>query len=115
MEAFSCGDEMNRNTIEKLKGMLSSTDLFHDLADFFKVFSDPTRVKILYALTLTELCVCDISSVIDANQSAVSHQLRFLKQMRVVNAKREGKTICYSLNDEHIKQLLDLGISHVKE
>lgn len=90
-------------------------ELLYDLADLFKVFSDTTRIKILYALMVRDLCVADISEAIGATQSAVSHQLRTLKQSRLVRAKRDGKNVIYSLSDDHVATMLAQGMDHVCE
>ena len=86
-----------------------------DLAEFFKVFADSTRIKILYALSGGELCVCDIWQSLGMTQSAVSHQLRILKQMHLVKYRKEGKTVYYSLDDDHIQSILEAGLEHVME
>ena len=86
-----------------------------NLADLFKVFGDPTRIRILYALSAQELCVCDIAEILQMTQSAISHQLRVLKQMHLVKFRREGKTVFYSLADDHVYTILNQGIEHVKE
>ncbi len=85
------------------------------MADFFKIFSDSTRIKILYALLKSELCVCDLAQVLNMSQSAISHQLRTLKQMDLVRNRREGKTIFYSLADDHITTILSQGMEHIEE
>ena len=90
-------------------------ELLYDLADLFKVFSDTTRIKILYALMAGEMRVADIAEVVGATQSAVSHQLRILKQSRLVRAKRDGKSVLYSLSDGHVYTMLAQGMSHVCE
>ena len=90
-------------------------ELLYDLADFFKTFGDTTRVKILYALMEQDLCVADLAEAIGATQSAVSHQLRTLKQSRLVRAKREGKNVVYSLSDDHVHSILDQGMTHICE
>ena len=87
----------------------------YDLAEFFKVFGDTTRIKILYALRNSEMCVCDIASALQMTQSAISHQLRILKQMDLVKSRREGKTIFYALADDHIETILDMGLEHINE
>ena len=84
-----------------------------DLADFFKIFADTTRIKILYVLSKHEMCVCDISQLLKTSQSAISHQLRTLKQMKLVKNRREGKTIFYSLSDDHIKSIISQGLEHI--
>ena len=85
------------------------------IADLFKGFADTTRVRILYALTGGELCVTDISQQVELSQSAVSHQLRLLKQMQLIRFRREGKNILYSLADDHVKTILEMGLEHVLE
>ena len=90
-------------------------ELLYDLADFFKTFGDTTRVKTLYALMEQDLCVADLAKAIGATQSAVSHQLRTLKQSRLVRAKREGKNVVYSLSDDHVHSILDQGMTHICE
>ena len=85
----------------------------YDLADLFKVFGDSTRIKILYALFESEMCVCDISNLLDMTQSAISHQLRVLKQARLVKFRKEGKVVYYSLDDEHIKNIFEQGFEHI--
>lgn len=90
-------------------------ELLYDLADLFKVFGDTTRIKILYALMGQELCVADITELIGATQSAVSHQLRTLKQARLVKFQRDGKNVIYSLSDDHVYTMLAQGMSHICE
>jgi ArsR family transcriptional regulator len=87
----------------------------YDLADLFKLFSDSTRLGILWALSESEMCVCDLCALLKMKQPAVSHQLKNLKQSRVVKARRDGKVIYYSLDDDHIRRLLNLGMEHVRE
>lgn len=86
-----------------------------DLAEFFKVFGDETRLKILYVLLSSEMCVYDIAAVLGMSQSAISHQLRVLKQMDLVKNRREGKTVFYSLADDHIVMILSQGLDHIEE
>jgi ArsR family transcriptional regulator len=90
-------------------------EYLYDLAELFKVFGDTTRIKILYALFASEMCVCDIASLINMTQSAVSHQLRVLKQARLVKYRKDGKVVYYSLDDEHIKHIFDQGLMHITE
>lgn len=94
--------------------MPSDIDL-QALADLYKVFGDATRMAILWALSESELCVCDICALLQMKQPAVSHQLKNLKQARVVKSRRDGKVIFYSLDDSHIRQLLQMGMAHVSE
>ena len=90
-------------------------EILYDLADLFKVFSDTTRIKILFALMDKDLCVADIAETIGASQSAVSHQLRILKQARLVKFQREGKNVIYALSDDHVHTMLDQGMTHICE
>ena len=94
--------------------MPEAVDLY-ELADLFKLFGDSTRMAILWALSESEMCVCDLCALLNMKQPAVSHQLKNLKQARVVKARRDGKVIYYSLDDEHIRALLNLGMEHVQE
>ena len=91
------------------------TDDLYQLADLFKVFGDPTRLRILYTLSDGELCVCDIADSLSMTQSAISHQLRVLKQMSLVKFRRDGKTIFYSLADSHVATIMNQGLEHVTE
>lgn len=96
------------------KNLLDDSTLFN-LAEFFKIFGDSTRIKILYILVQEEMCVCDIAMVLKISQSAVSHQLRLLKNYRLVSNRKEGKIVYYTLNDAHISKILKMGHNHVKE
>ena len=87
----------------------------HNLADFFKIFSDKSRLGILWALAESEMCVCDLCALLDMKQSAASHQLKTLRQMRVVKNRRDGKVVYYSLADDHIRKVLDVAMEHVEE
>lgn len=100
---------------KKMEQQMPPEEIIYDLADLFKVFSDMTRVRILYALSCQELCVYDIAAVLDMSQSAISHQLRVLKQAKLVKYRREGKTVFYSLADRHIHTILNQGSEHVQE
>ena len=103
------------DVVDKVNESMPDEEPLYDLADFFKVFADSTRIKILYALLQTEMCVCDIANVLNASQSAISHQLRLLKQMKLVKFRRVGKTIFYSLSDNHIENILNQGMEHIGE
>ncbi|MBQ8108611.1 MAG: helix-turn-helix transcriptional regulator [Clostridia bacterium] len=87
----------------------------YDLAELFKVFGDSTRIRILYVLFESELCVCDIAELLGMSQSAISHQLRVLKQARLVRARREGKTVFYFLADDHVRTIIGQGMEHITE
>lgn len=99
---------------EVMSEMPGDEDLY-DLAELFKVFGDTTRIKILYALFEAELCVCDIAQLLSLTQSAVSHQLRVLKNARLVKPRRDGKTVFYSLADDHVRKVIAQGMEHIKE
>lgn len=106
---------MHQEAIDLAKKYMPESNVLASMADFFKVFGDPTRIKILTALTETELCVCDIAFILGMTQSAISHQLRVLKQAKLVKSRKEGKVVYYMLDDEHVKQIIDLGTVHVVE
>ena len=106
---------MTEETSEAIDQQLPPDEIVEDLADLYKVFGDMTRIRILYALSCSELCVYDIATVLGMSQSAISHQLRVLKQAKLVKYRREGKTIFYSLADGHIHTILNHGLEHVQE
>ena len=101
--------------VERVVHEMPPEEDLYDLADFFKVFADTTRIKILYVLLKQEMCVCDIAQTLEMTQSAISHQLRILKQMDLVKNRRDGKTIYYSLADNHIVSILSQGMDHINE
>ncbi len=111
-----CQEEMiHQDAVDLVQEKLPPDELLYELAELFKMFGDSTRVKILYALLESELCVCDIAKLLDVTQSAVSHQLRVLKSGKLVKCRREGKTMFYSLADQHVVGILGLGMEHVEE
>lgn len=101
--------------VNQVNQNMPDEEVLYDLAELFKIFGDSTRVKILYALLEAELCVCDIAKLMDVSQSAVSHQLRVLKGSKLVKFRREGKTLYYSLADEHVFRILSQGMEHILE
>jgi DNA-binding transcriptional ArsR family regulator len=101
--------------LSTIEGYIPEQELLHKLAGFFGVFSDPTRMKILFVLFHDELCVNDIASVCSMNQSAVSHQLRILKQEHLVRYRKHGKAVYYSLSDDHVKKIVHQGLTHIQE
>ena len=101
--------------VHQIEDGMPAQETIQDLVDFYKVFGDATRIKILYALLQSEACVCAIAEAVGMTQSAVSHQLRTLKQMKLVKNRREGKTIYYSLADSHIQMILNQGMEHIRE
>lgn len=107
--------QVHPDAVERVRELLPRDETLYDLAELFKIFGDSTRVKILYALLESELCVCDIAKLMDVTQSAVSHQLRVLKASKLVKFRREGKTIFYSLADDHVVSILNQGMEHIEE
>lgn len=101
--------------VKAVQRVMVSDEVAAALAETFKVLSDPTRIKILYALSKAELCVCDLSALLGMNESAVSHHLRLLKALKLVKYRREGRMAYYSLDDEHIEKLFQQGLEHVEE
>ena len=101
--------------VQSVRGMLPDDDDLYDLAELFKVFGDSTRIRILFVLFESEMCVCDIATLLQMGQSAISHQLRVLKQMRLVSFRRDRKTVFYKLADAHIQTILAQGMEHISE
>jgi ArsR family transcriptional regulator len=114
MESCNC-NTIHRDVIERVNEALPTDETLYDLAEFFKVFGDSTRIKIICALFESEMCVCDLAALLGITQSAISHQLRTLKAARLVRYRRDGKVVYYSLDDEHIKHIFDEGLRHVTE
>ncbi len=98
------------NTLKKMP----KQNLFDNLAEFFKIIGDPTRTKILFALDQNEMCVCDIANVLGMTKSSISHQLATLKKSGIVKSRRDGKEVYYTLDDEHVKQVFEVGIEHIE-
>ena len=116
-KAIPCCEEplIHTGTVEKVRTQLPPDEQLYDLAELFKIFGHSTRVKILYALLESELCVCDIAKLMEVTQSAVSHQLRVLKNSKLVKFRREGKTVYYTLADSHVIHILAQGMEHICE
>ncbi len=114
VESCSC-QVIHEEIVNKVRSLMPEEEKLYDLAELFKVFGDTTRIKILCALFESEMCVCDIAALLNMNQSAISHQLRVLKQARLVKYRKEGKVVYYSLDDEHVKQVFEVGLMHVNE
>ena len=106
---------IHEDIVNKVKACIPEEETLYDLADLFKIFGDTTRIKILCGLFQAEMCVCDIAALLGMTQSAISHQLRVLKQARLVKYKRQGKVVYYSLDDEHVKSIFDQGLVHISE
>ncbi len=116
MSEYKCDcDIIHDDIISKVREQTPPEEMLYDLAELFKVFGDSTRVRILSALFVSEMCVCDIAKLLGMTQSAISHQLRILKQTRLVKNRKDGKTVYYSLDDEHIKNIFDQGLEHLRE
>ena len=105
----------HEDLVEAAKENMPDEELLYDLAELYKVFGDSTRIRILYVLFEAEMCVCDIAQTLGMTQSAISHQLRVLKQARLVRFRREGKTVFYSLADAHVRTIIDQGLEHISE
>ena len=106
---------IHEDVIQKVKENMPEEDVLYSLGEFFKILGDGTRIKILNALFYSEMCVCDIAALLGMTQSAISHQLRVLKQGRLVKHRKEGKSVYYSLDDEHIKHIIEQGLTPIKE
>lgn len=101
--------------VEEVRAALPEDEVLYDLAELFKIFGDSTRVKLLYILSVREMCVADLAQLLGVTQSAVSHQLRALKASKLVRYRREGKTVVYALADDHVETILAQGLEHVEE
>lgn len=106
---------LHEDVVKQVFQSMPNDDELIDLAELFKIFSDSTRIKILYSLLISEMCVCDIATLLEMSQSAISHQLRILKQSGLVKYRRDGKTIFYSLSDSHVSTIINQGMEHVQE
>lgn len=106
---------VHEEIVTAVENCMPDEESLYDLADLYKIFADSTRIKILYVLLESEMCVCDIAQLLNMSQSAISHQLRVLKASRLVKNRRDGKTVFYSLSDDHIKTILDQGLEHINE
>lgn len=114
IERCDC-DVIHEDIVNQVKTKMPQEEVLYDLAELFKVFGDSTRIKILWALDEAEMCVCDIAVLLNMTQSAISHQLRVLKQAKLVKNRKEGKIVYYSLDDEHVRQIFDQGLIHINE
>lgn len=108
-------DVIHPEVVDKVNNKMPEEELLYDLADFFKVFGDSTRIKILWALDVEEMCVCDLAVLLNMTKSAISHQLKTLRQEKLVKYRREGKNVIYSLQDEHVKNIIEIGLEHIEE
>ena len=108
-------DVIHKDKVEKAKTTMLDEETLLCIADFYKAMSDSTRVKIIDLLDKNELCVCDISSLLNMTKSAVSHQLKYLKEMKLIKNRKKGKEVWYSLDDNHVKQVFDISLEHILE
>ena len=106
---------IHQEIVDKVERTMPEDEILYDLAELFKIFGDSTRIKILYVLFESEMCVCDIAKLLGMTQSAISHQLRALKQSKLVKYRREGKTVFYPLADGHVRTILGQGMEHIAE
>ena len=107
--------ELHEDLLHIVNEKLTREEELYDLAELFKVFGDSTRIRILYVLFEAEVCVCDLAEALNMTQSAISHQLRILKQNKLVKSRREGKSVFYSLADGHVRTIIDQGREHIEE
>ena len=107
--------EVHENLLKIVKEKMPEETELYDLAELFKVFGDSTRMRILFVLFEAEVCVCDLAEALNMTQSAISHQLRILKQNKLVKSRREGKSVFYSLADDHVRTIVDQGREHIEE
>ena len=107
--------ETHKDLIDKITMHMPAEEELYDLAELFKVFGDSTRIRILSVLLGAEMCVCDLAEVLAMNQSAISHQLKILKQAKLIKNRREGKQVYYSLSDDHVSTILAMGLEHIEE
>lgn len=115
-EARRCGcNVIHEHVVGSVKEKMPAEETFFELAGLFKVFGDSTRIRILWALGESEMCVCDISALLNMSQSSISHQLRILKQARLVKNRKDGKVVYYTLDDSHVKHIFDQGLDHISE
>jgi len=115
MNECNCGCGLHESLAKKVKKKMLDDEVLFDIAEVFKIFGDSTRMKIIYALKLSELCVYDLAYITNSTQSAISHQLRILKQAKLVRSRKEGKVVYYSLKDDHVIKLFEIGREHVEE
>ena len=105
----------HEDVLKRVQELLPDVEELYDLAELFKVFGDTTRIRILFGLFESEMCVCDIAEVLSLTPSAISHQLKLLKQFKLVKSRRDRKTIYYSLADDHVRSIIDMGREHIEE
>lgn len=116
MDEHICGKcEIHQDIVDKVSKVMPDEAVLYEAAELLKMFGDSTRIRIIFVLCQSEMCVCDIADLLGMTQSAISHQLRLLKQARLVSSRREGKTIFYSLADDHVKTIFYYAMEHIME
>lgn len=105
---------IHENVVEDVKSKMLDNEFITEISTFFKILGDNTRVKILFALDHNEMCVCDIANVLNMTKSSISHQLSYLKDLNIVKSRKSGKEVYYSLDDEHVKEVFEVAISHIE-
>lgn len=116
MREADCDCEViHAEVVEAVSKVMPLDDELYDLSDFFKVFGDSTRIKIMWALDESEMCVCDLAVLLNMTKSAISHQLKSLRAANLVKYRKEGKVVFYSLQDDHVKEILEKGLEHIRE
>lgn len=110
-----CDIADHKESLSKARSEMPSIEVLYDVSELFKMFGDTTRIRILWALSEGDMCVCHLSELLDMGQSAISHQLRLLRQARLVRCRRDGKTMVYALDDDHVRGLLESGLQHIRE
>ena len=108
-------EEIHEELLKNVQAQMPDETELYDLAELFKVFGDSTRIRILFVLFETEICVCDLARALNMTQSAISHQLKILKQAKLVKSRRDGKQVYYSLADDHVSTILAMGLEHIEE
>ena len=115
MQKYNCDcNIIHKESVYNTKEKLKELTILTDVANFFKILGDITRVKILFALDNNEMCVCDIANVLNMTKSSISHQLSYLKDLNIVKSRKSGKEVYYSLDDEHVKEVFEVAISHIE-
>ena len=115
-EKYTCDcDVIHEETVNKVRGKMQSKDVYLQLASLYKMFGDGTRIQILHALEHSEMCVCDLAVLLGITKSAVSHQLKALRLANLVKFRKEAQIVFYSLADDHVKQIIDMGLEHIEE
>ena len=109
------GDCIHENLLKIVNEKMPAETELYDLSELFKVFGDSTRIRILFVLFEAEVCVCDLANALNMTQSAISHQLRILKANKLVKSRREGKSVFYSLSDDHVRTIIAMGLEHIEE